>query len=114
LNLAWQPIFFKLKKLGLAQFENLLVLGTAVATMGAFYKARTFRRPRVLLQTPCRDSVSDGSICPLPSLLIASAGATAVKTPWLSMLKCRKPCRWSTSLGACCCRTSSGWCLPTC
>ena len=40
LNLAWQPIFFKLKKLGLAQFENLLVLGTAVATMGAFYKAR--------------------------------------------------------------------------
>ncbi len=45
LNLAWQPIFFKLKKLGLAQFENLLVLGTAFATMGAFYKART-PRPR--------------------------------------------------------------------
>ena len=43
LNLAWQPIFFKLKKLGLAQFENLLVLGTAVATMGAFYKARDIR-----------------------------------------------------------------------
>jgi len=42
LNLAWQPLFFKAKKLGTAQFENLALLGAATATMGAFYKVEHF------------------------------------------------------------------------
>ena len=31
-------IFFKAKKLGIAQLENLALLGVAAITMGAFYK----------------------------------------------------------------------------
>ena len=66
LNLAWQPIFFKLKKLGTAQFENLLVLGTAFATMGAFYKAR-IRLEHVCLHS-CADAyVPAGERCLVPS-----------------------------------------------